>query len=179
MARRGCRRPEEDTRSNTEKKKYLTSDTSLLLPPAPPPPRIRLILRLSLVANNVCQWYFPCKGITRGCLRQCNQTIKHRAASFAEWFPSNRKGLDMSYSSFLSSIKEISSSEGKCTTRSLQICKLAICYFISNITPLNFPANFTLLVLFETNDFLLPLWSQFKINLLITQEKLEIPNNAF
>lgn len=88
-----------------------------------PPPHIRIIPRLSLVANNVCEWYFPCNGITRGCLRQCNQTIKHRAASFAEWFPFNRKWLDMSYSSFLSSIKEIFSSGGKCTTRSLQMCK--------------------------------------------------------
>lgn len=134
---------------------------------AAPPPHIRLILRLSLVANNVSQWYFPCNGITRGCLRQCNQTIKHSAASFTEWFPSNRKWLDMSCSSFLSSIKEISSGGGGWgTTASLQICKPGFApSFQTKILWISQTFTFTFYIsgILKTIYFLLPLKPPWKI----------------
>lgn len=46
----GGRRTEEETWSNMEKVSDIRHKSS-----APPPPHIRLILRLSLVANNVSQ----------------------------------------------------------------------------------------------------------------------------
>ena len=61
--------------SNIENRRCLTLDTYLL--------PIRLTVRLSLVASDVCKSYFLLRHYG-GCLLQYNQTIKH-CESLAMW----------------------------------------------------------------------------------------------